>query len=98
IRATRGKTEEEAGYVGGNAATLLVKRDPSALEGCDLSGCVVLGGDFVGASLRDANFAGASLKSSVFTKVLGSILAVAYSPDDRVIATAIAIWKFVCGK
>lgn len=88
IRATREKTEEEVGYVGGNAATVLVKRDPAALEGCDLSGCVVLRGDFVNASLRDVNFTSSVISQSSFNKVLGFIWSVAFSPDGKRLATA----------
>ncbi|MEL6166641.1 MAG: NTPase (NACHT family), partial [Cyanobacteria bacterium J06628_3] len=41
IEMTRGKTEDEVGYVGGNAATLLVKVDNCAIEDTDLSNTVV---------------------------------------------------------
>jgi predicted NACHT family NTPase len=56
LEATRGKTETEVGYVGGNAATLLVKVDKGALEGRNLSHAVILGADFTTASLRRVNF------------------------------------------
>jgi hypothetical protein len=71
LEATRGKTEDEVGYVGGNAATLLVKVDKGAIEGRDLSRSVIIGADFTNGSLRHVNFAEANLADSVFTKVFG---------------------------
>ncbi|WP_157229262.1 hypothetical protein [Rivularia sp. PCC 7116] len=41
IEQTRGKTYSEVAYVGGNAATLVVKVDKAGLEGKDLSSAVV---------------------------------------------------------
>ena len=64
LETTRGKTEVEVGYVGGNAATLLVKVDKRALEGFDLSHAVIKGADFTNASLRGVNFAEANLDES----------------------------------
>ncbi|NEO24156.1 MULTISPECIES: NACHT domain-containing protein [unclassified Moorena] len=98
VRGTRGKTEEEVGYVGGNAATLLLKAQPSALEGCDLSGCMVLGGDFVGASLTEVNFAGANLAHSLFNKVFSTVFSVAFHPNGEIFATSdrlgdIRLWR-----
>ena len=49
---TKGKEEGQAGYVGGNAATVLVRIDPAALEGADVAG----------ASLREARLQGARLR------------------------------------
>jgi predicted NACHT family NTPase len=87
LEATRGKTEDEVGYVGGNAATLLVKVDKGAIEGKDLSHAVFIGADFTNASLRRANLAEANLADSVFTKILGSVWSVAFSPDSKLLAT-----------
>jgi hypothetical protein len=70
LEATRGKTEDEVGYVGGNAATLLVKVDKSAIEGRNLSRAVIIGADFTNTSLRRVDFTEANLADSVFTKVL----------------------------
>ncbi len=97
IEATRGRTEDEAGYLGGNAATLLVKVDKAALEGKDLTNAVIKGADFSEASLRHTNFIGANLTESVFPKVFGAVFSVAYSPDGELFAVAdgnceISIW------
>ena len=103
IKSTRGKSEEEVGYVGGNAATLLLKLDVSALEGCDLSSCVILGGDFVGASLRYVNCAEANLAHSFFNTIFGTVFSVAFHPNGEVFATSdrlgkISLWKVADGK
>ncbi|MEM6402308.1 MAG: NACHT domain-containing protein, partial [Cyanobacteria bacterium P01_D01_bin.116] len=87
IEATRGRSEDEVGYVGGNAATLALQVDKGALEGRDFSGAVIKGADFSGASLRDVNFAGANLADCIFTKVLGGVWSMAFSPDGRLFAT-----------
>ncbi|MEG4082398.1 WD40 domain-containing protein [Microcoleus sp. POL10_C6] len=87
IEATRGKTESEVGYVGGNAATLLLKKDKTALEGKDLSSAVILGADFTNASLRRVNFAEANLANSTFTKIFSSVRSVIFSPDGKLLAT-----------
>ncbi|MEH2032614.1 MAG: pentapeptide repeat-containing protein [Nostoc sp.] len=97
IETTRGKTEDEAGYLGGNGATLLVKIDKAALEGQDLTNTVIKGADFSEASLRHAHFIGANLTKSVFPKVFGAVFSVAYSPNGELFAAAdgnceISIW------
>ena len=98
IRSTRGKSEEEVGYVGGNAATLLLKLDVSALEGCDLSGCVILGGDFTKASLIDTNFTDTNLTNSIFSQSFSNVRSVAFSPDNKLFATGdisgqVCLWQ-----
>jgi predicted NACHT family NTPase len=86
IEVTRGRSDHEVGYVGGNAATLAVKVDETALEGRDFSSAVIKGADFSGASLRDVNFAGANLVDCVFTKILGGIWSMSFSPDGKLLA------------
>ncbi|TAE67417.1 MAG: NACHT domain-containing protein [Oscillatoriales cyanobacterium] len=103
LEATKGKTEAEVGYVGGNAATVLVKVDNAALEGRDLSGAVIKGADFSDASLRRVNFAGANLSDCAFTKAFGQVFAVAFSPDGKLLATGgsdgvVRCWEVTSGK
>lgn len=98
LEATKGKTEEEVDYVGGNAATLLVKVDNRVLEGFDLSSTVIKGADFANVSLRGVNFSEANLGGSNFTEVFGFILTLAYSPDNKLFATGeadgrIRLWQ-----
>jgi WD40 repeat protein len=97
IEGTRGRSEDEAGYVGGNAATLAVRVDSGALEGRDFSGAVIRGADFSGVSLRDAHFTHANLADCFFTKTLSQIFSVRFSSDGQFLATAdgerIRLWR-----
>ncbi|NER25816.1 MAG: NACHT domain-containing protein, partial [Symploca sp. SIO1C2] len=87
LETTRGKTEDEVGYVGGNAATLLVKVDQNAIAGRNLSRALIKGADLANAILHNVNFAEANLANSVFSKIFGSVLSVAFSPDGKILAT-----------
>ncbi|MDY6804969.1 MAG: NACHT domain-containing protein [Cyanobacteriota bacterium] len=103
VGATRGKTLEEVGYVGGNAATLLVKSDRAALEGLDFSRAVILGADFTGASLQDVNFAEANLAKCVFMESRHQVREFAFTPDSKLLATGhesgkIHLWQVADGK
>ncbi|MEA5594187.1 NACHT domain-containing protein [Rivularia sp. UHCC 0363] len=103
IEETKGKSEGEVGYVGGNAGTLLVKVDNCAIEDTDLTNTVVLGADFSNVVLRNVNFAKANLSHSIFTKPFGLILSLAFSPDDKSLVTGgadgeIRLWQVSDGK
>ncbi|BAY94959.1 MULTISPECIES: NACHT domain-containing protein [unclassified Tolypothrix] len=97
IEVTRGKSENEADYVGGNAATLAVKVDKTALEDRDLSQVVVKRADFTGAILRNVNFADANLANSVFTNTLSQIFSVAFNSNGQFLAmgdgAGIRLWR-----
>ena len=80
-------SEAEVVYVGGNAATLLVKVDKAGLEGKDLSTAVVKGADFSDVSLSNVDFSNASLNESIFARDLGDVLSVAFSPDGKKLAS-----------
>ncbi|QIR40780.1 NACHT domain-containing protein [Tolypothrix sp. PCC 7910] len=103
IEATRHKTEDEVGYLGGNAGRVLLNVDQTALEAKDLSYTVIKGVDFTNASLRYVDFTKANVKDSLFAKVLGSVRSVAFSPDGKFLATgdnygAIRLWQVADGK
>ncbi|MBV6623459.1 MAG: NACHT domain-containing protein [Rivularia sp. (in: Bacteria)] len=103
IEETKRKSEKEVGYVGGNAATLLVKVDNTALEGKDLSGAAIKGGDFSRAILQNTNFIEAYLINCIFTKNIGNVGAVAFSPDGKLLATGdssnmVRLWDTNNGK
>ncbi|MEG4321169.1 MULTISPECIES: pentapeptide repeat-containing protein [unclassified Microcoleus] len=87
LEATKGKSEDEIGYIGGNAATVLVKIDKAVLKGRNLSQAVIKGADFTKANLRRVNFINANLSDSIFTKVFGTVFVVAFSPDGKLFAT-----------
>ncbi|QLE40226.1 NACHT domain-containing protein [Nostoc sp. C052] len=103
IELTRGQSEDEVGYVGGNAATLAVKVDKWALEGKDFSGSVIKGADFSNAFLWRIKLPKANLAECVFTQTFGSIHSVAFSPDGKIFAASddngqIRLWAVLDGK
>jgi predicted NACHT family NTPase len=103
IEMTRGRSEEEVGYVGGNAATLAVKVDKTALQGRDFSSAVVKCADFSSASLWNVNFTDANLATSFFTKILGSVWSVTFSPDGKFLAIGdtndvVSLWEVASRK
>ena len=87
IETTRGLSESEVNYVGGNAATLLLKVNKGALNYLNLSQAVVLHADFTEATLHNVNFSSSNLSGSIFTKVLATVLSIAFTPDGEVFAT-----------
>jgi WD40 repeat protein len=87
----------QPGYAAGNILNLLreLKADLTNLDFSDLT---VWQAYLVGANLEGINFAGADLARSVFTSVLNATLAVAFSPDGKLLAMAnadnqIRIWQ-----
>jgi WD40 repeat protein len=83
----QGLPEESVRYMGGNAATLLVKLDSKALEGKNLASIVIHGADFSSASLRWVNFTQADLTGCTFTGIFSQIFSVAYQPQGQYFAT-----------
>ncbi|MFB2920314.1 MULTISPECIES: NACHT domain-containing protein [Aerosakkonema] len=103
VTDTKGKSEAQVAYIGGNGVTILLKTDPSAIEDCDLSGSVILGADFINASLRNVNFTNANLANSIFSKVFGAVFSIAFSPDGKLLATGdancdITLWRVADGQ
>ena len=97
IELTRGRIEEEVGYVGGNAASLAVKLDKTALEEKDFSGVIVKGADFTSASLRSVNFAEANLDNSIFANTLSQIFSLGFNYNGQFLVTSdaekIRLWQ-----
>ncbi|MBD2205099.1 WD40 repeat domain-containing protein, partial [Calothrix sp. FACHB-168] len=103
VKATKGKTELEAGYLGSNAVQLLIKGNRFALERQDLSQTVLPNVDFSSVSLHSVDLTGANLHESVFAKVLTRVLTVAFSPDGKLLATGeedgrVRLWNAITGK
>ncbi|MBO1058631.1 MAG: hypothetical protein HEQ27_19820, partial [Dolichospermum sp. JUN01] len=103
VKATKGKTEAEAGYCGSNAVQLLLKGSRLALEKQDLSETVIPGVNFGLASLYNVNLTGANLTDTFFAKALGIVYSVAFSPDGKYLATGdsegrVQIWNAVTGR
>jgi WD40 repeat protein len=87
IALTRHKTAAEVGYLGGNAVTLLIQQDPTALISQNLAQTVLQGADFTHANLRNANLTAADLSRSRFTQAFGTVLCSAISPTGTLVAT-----------
>jgi WD40 repeat protein len=103
VKATKGKTEAEAGYCGSNAVQLLLKGSRLALEKQDLSETVIPGVNFGLASLSNVNLTGANLTDTFFAKALGSVYSLAYSPDGKYLVTGdsngrVQIWNALTGR
>jgi len=103
VKATKGKNETIAAYCGSNAVQLLLKGSRLALEKQDLSETAIKNVDFSRASLYNVNLTNANLKESVFATELTSVLAVAFSPDGKVLATGeqdgrVRLWNVITGK
>jgi WD40 repeat protein len=104
IHFTKGKTETETGWLGGNAATLLVKQNSVALDCGDLSYTQMANSDLVDAHLQRVDFTGTNLTNSLFTSVLPSrVNAIAISQDGKFFATGhednnVRLWDALTGQ
>jgi WD40 repeat protein/transcriptional regulator with XRE-family HTH domain len=84
------------GYLAGNVLNLLIHLE-SDLRGADFSGLIIRQAYLQGAFVPEINFAHAHFTSSVFTNTFANILAVAFSPSGRLLATGTAkgdIWIY----
>ncbi len=88
IEETRDKREEEVGYVGGNAVTLLTKLHRDALSNQDLSNTVIQKADLVNTNLQGTNFANAVMIKPIFPEIFGAIFKLTYSNYGSLLATA----------
>jgi WD40 repeat protein len=98
IQATRGKTKEEVNFIGGNAATILVKINPDFFVDQNLTGTILKGANFSKARLLNTNFTGANLEDAEFTDFLGNSLSVTLNQKGDLLAVGdsvgvIHIWK-----
>lgn len=87
----------QPGYAAGNILNLLCELKAD-LTNLDCSNLTVWQAYLVGVKLHRVNFAGADLAKSVFTSVLNATLAVAFSPDGKLLAMGnadnqIRIWQ-----
>jgi WD40 repeat protein len=92
----------EVGYLGGNAATILVQMDHNALEYQDLSETNLDATNLVNAGLRGTNLSGANLENCLITSVFGTLNAFVISKDDSQFITAhddssIRVWDRASG-
>ncbi|GAB4467308.1 MAG: NB-ARC domain-containing protein [Elainellaceae cyanobacterium] len=94
--------QAQSGYTAGNLLNLLVQVGTN-LEGWDFSGLEVWNAYLRGVNLHRVDFTGANLTRSVFTETFSQILAIAFSPDGKLLATGdvnheIHIWQVADGK
>jgi WD40 repeat protein len=92
----------EVGYLGGNAATILVQMDHNALEYQDLSETNLATTNLVNAGLRGTNLSGANLENCLITSIFGILNAFVISKDDSQFITAhddssIRVWDRASG-
>ncbi|HYT46234.1 MAG TPA: pentapeptide repeat-containing protein, partial [Methylomirabilota bacterium] len=79
----------KTGYAVGNILNLLVELQIN-LHGYDFSYQIVRQAYLRGVSLTEVNFEHANLRTSVFTESFGSVLSVAFSPDQKLLAAGTA--------
>ncbi|MBW4464529.1 MAG: WD40 repeat domain-containing protein [Pegethrix bostrychoides GSE-TBD4-15B] len=92
----------QTGYAGGNLINLLVQMQID-LSGWDFSQLPVWSAYLKGVNLHQASFAGADLAHSAFSETFSQVLAVAFSPDGKLLATGdvnheIQLWQVSDGK
>ncbi len=92
---------QQPGYAAGNLLNLLWHLQVD-LSGYDFSKLTVWQAYLQEMTLHRVNFAQADLTKSVFTQTLGDVLAAAFSPDGRILATAIdqeiCLWQVDDGR
>ncbi len=88
IEATRNKTAEMVGYVGGNAVTLLTRLRRGALSHQDLSNTVIQGADLTNASVWNTSLVNAVLTKPLLPNIFGAVFTLTYSPNGHLFATA----------
>ncbi|MBE7379850.1 MAG: NACHT domain-containing protein [Leptolyngbya sp. SIO1E4] len=84
--ATQEKPLGKIGYLGGNVTQLMLAQSPYALVDNDLSGTKLLGVDFTETYLHRVNFQGAHLTEAIFSKSIGSVNTLAFSPAEPYLA------------
>ncbi|WP_017302038.1 eIF2A-related protein [Nodosilinea nodulosa] len=92
----------QAGYTGGNLFNLLRYLQVD-LSGYDFSYLSIWQADLQEVNLHGVDFSHADLSKSSFTQPFGSILALAFSPDSRLLATGdsnnvICLWQVSDGQ
>nr|MDZ7999008.1 NB-ARC domain-containing protein [Aulosira sp. DedVER01a] len=93
----RDNLANKSGYFGGNLANLISQLNID-LSGYDFSYLPVWQANLQGVNLHDVNFTGSDLSKSIFTETFGSILSIAFSPNQEILATGdtngeIRLWR-----
>ena len=103
LQATATRSLQQVGYFGGNVAQLMLAHSPHALSDSDLRGAKLRGVDFTKTYLRRVNLQGAQLADAPFSKVLGVVNAVSFSPDGTHLAVGdsngvLQVWEVATGQ
>jgi WD40 repeat protein len=90
------------GYAGGNLINLLHQLQID-ISGYDFSHLSIRQAHLQDVNLHRTNFAYCDLSKSTFAQTFGSILSVAFSPDDRLLAAAgtsedVHLWQLIDGQ
>ncbi|UBF24245.1 WD40 repeat domain-containing protein [Kovacikia minuta CCNUW1] len=98
----RGKADLEIGYIGGNVVNLLCQLEMD-LNGRDFSRLTIWQAYLCQATLHNTNLADSDLAKSVFTETFSQILAVAFSPNGKLLAASdisyeAHVWRVTDGK
>jgi WD40 repeat protein len=86
LERLRAKSPQKTGYASGNILNML-RQLQTDVSGYDFSNLTVWQANLQGMNLHNVNFANSNLAKSVFTETLGNILASAFSPDGKLLAT-----------
>lgn len=98
----QGDRELQSGYAPGNILNLLCQLQPNFAE-YDFSHLTILQAYLQGMNLQKVNFTHAQFAKSVFTQTFGGVLAVAFSPNGKLLATGdtngeLHLWDAMSGK
>ena len=90
------------GYAGGNILNLLVRLGVE-LNGYDFSGLAVWQADLREVNLQNVDLRATDLRASLFIEIIGYVYALAFSPDEVILAAAtdssmIYLWETATGK
>ncbi|MGR3276466.1 NB-ARC domain-containing protein [Acaryochloris marina NIES-2412] len=97
-----GQPCQDTAYIAGNLLHVLQRLEMD-LSGYDLSSLTVWQANLQGENLAQVNFKNADLSRTVFTEILGNILAATFSPDGKLLATCdnnynIRLWTVKTGQ
>lgn len=101
LSALRTRPLRQPGYAAGNLLNLLWQLQVD-LSDYDFSGLTIWQAYLQDMTLHRVNLAATDLTKSVFTQTLGDVLAVVFSPDGKILATAIdqevCLWQVADGR
>ncbi|BAY25138.1 WD-40 repeat-containing protein [Calothrix sp. NIES-2100] len=102
LASLQSKSTQQPGYIGGNILNLLCYLETD-LSNYDFSHLTLWQAYLKGVNLQQVTLVNAALSRSVFTDILATIFAVAFSPDGEILATGdangeIRLWQIDDGQ